>query len=99
MAPMAGKEYTSGRTIGEDNAAQPLEIMLEKMREKNERLKASGHDELIEEEMIGARLYTGPMFEKCVDTPRPGCTRTHCRCAHCRCARALALCALIWMCR
>ena len=41
----------------------PLEAMLQAMEERcNVRLRAGGHSELIVEELVGGRLYTGPML-------------------------------------
>ena len=39
------------------------------MSEKNAQLKGMGEAELIEEELIGGRLYTGPMFMKYARAP------------------------------
>ena len=64
LTPVEGTKYSSGRTIGDDNSALPLEVILERMRAKNLELRAKGHTELVKEEVVGARLYTGPMFEK-----------------------------------
>ena len=42
-----------------------LEKMLERMEEQaNVQLRKEGHSELIEEELVGGRLYTGPMYAK-----------------------------------
>ena len=34
------------------------------LAEKNAILRELGHEELLHEEMIGGRLYTGPMYQK-----------------------------------
>jgi len=39
----------------------PYQALLALMEEQNGRLRSDGHEELIEEEVVGARLYTGPM--------------------------------------
>jgi len=45
--------------------ATPLATMLEQMEEKcNAKLREDEHSEMILEEMIGGRLYTGPMYIK-----------------------------------
>ena len=44
--------------------ATPLSDFDQKLEEKNTLLKAKQQEELIRDEMIGIRLYTGPMFEK-----------------------------------
>ena len=42
-----------------------LMAMMDQMEEKcNSKLRLSGHSEMILEEMIGGRLYTGPMYIK-----------------------------------
>jgi hypothetical protein len=64
VRPVDGKVYTSKRTIGADNSAQPIAVYYAKMAEKNRELRDKAHAELIEVEVVGARLYTGPMFEK-----------------------------------
>ena len=43
---------------------RPLEVMKQEMRLKNDELKKSGQDELIDEELIAGILYTGPLYEK-----------------------------------
>ena len=50
--------YSSGRK------GEPLNVFERKMDEKNRLLRAKGHAQLILVEVIGTRLYTGPMFEK-----------------------------------
>ena len=42
---------------------QPLEEYEALMADKNAQLQKAGHSPLIIEEVIAARLYTGPMFE------------------------------------
>jgi hypothetical protein len=59
IAPIEGKEYTSKRTIGASNSAQPIDVFYAKMAEMNRELRDQEHAELIEVEVIGARLYTG----------------------------------------
>jgi len=44
---------------------QPLDVMLHEMEEQcNVKLRAASHSELILEELVGGRLYTGPMYIK-----------------------------------
>ena len=44
---------------------QPLDAMLATMDEQcNSKLRMAGHAELILEELVGGRLYTGPMYYK-----------------------------------
>ena len=38
--------------------------MSEMEAKANEKLRAAGHSEMIREELVGGRLYTGPMYEK-----------------------------------
>jgi hypothetical protein len=39
-----------------------LELMLQRMEvDCNEKLRAAGHSELIKEELVGGRMYTGPV--------------------------------------
>jgi hypothetical protein len=54
----AACRYSSGRK------GEPLNVFERKMDEKNRLLRAKGHAQLILVEVIGTRLYTGPMFEK-----------------------------------
>ena len=56
--PEEGKQYSSGRV------GTPLTVFEELMARKNARLKEKGLALMIIEELIGARLYTGPLFEK-----------------------------------
>ena len=64
------EEYTErGGDFREKNPewcrkAIPLAFYEEKMRAKNEELKNSGQTELILEELVAGRLYSGPMYEK-----------------------------------
>ena len=59
--PEEGKQYSSGR-IG-----MPLAVFEALMRDKNALLAKKGHTELILEEVVGARLYTGCVMHH---TPR-----------------------------
>ena len=43
---------------------QPPEAFAEVLRAKNTLLRAAGHSELMVEEQIAGRLYTGPVYEK-----------------------------------
>ena len=43
---------------------KPLAVFHGKMRRLNERLAAKGHVPLITEELVGGRLYTGPLYVK-----------------------------------
>ena len=44
---------------------KPLDELLELLEVKaNARLRAEGHAEVIKEELLGGRLYTGPMYQK-----------------------------------
>jgi hypothetical protein len=59
-------QYSSSRT------GTPLAVFVKLMDEKNALLKGKGLAPMMEEELIGARLYTGPLFEKynrCGDPP------------------------------
>ena len=58
LEPIPGKTYTSDRTMGAKCSAQPIQVIYEKMREKNKELRAKEHEELIEEEVVAARLYS-----------------------------------------
>ena len=45
---------------------KPLAELMELMESHaNERLRAGGHSEMIVEELVGGRLYTGPMVGCC----------------------------------
>ena len=44
--------------------ALSLDELKHRMTQQNERLRAQDHAPLCEEEVIGARLYSGPMYEK-----------------------------------
>lgn len=46
-----------------------LEAFSEAREDTASQLKAAGSSALVDTEFIAARLYTGPMFEKCVCTP------------------------------
>ena len=46
------------------NHAQPLAFYAVRMDAQNARLKSKGHTAMTVEELVGGRLYTGPMFEK-----------------------------------
>ena len=69
VAPKEGVEYAEREGYRESHAtwcrvARPLKQLLEDMETKcNERLRKDGHSELIKEELVAGRLYTGPVRE------------------------------------
>ena len=71
VEPEEGFEYSSGR-IG-----TPLAVFLKLMDEKNALLRERGLALMVEVELIGARLYTGPLYEK-----YNRCTLARCGKAH-----------------
>ena len=58
VEPEAGRAYSSGRV------GTPLGVYQSKMATVNERLRARDGAQLIIEEAVGARLYTGPMVRR-----------------------------------
>jgi len=68
--PGARRSCASGRSLeellGSANKRQPLPhaAFCERMRRHNEKLRQHGLAELLEEELIGGRLFTGPMNAK-----------------------------------
>lgn len=69
-APEAGVEYPERAGYRERHSEwcrvpTPLSVLLQAMEEKcNEKLRADSHSEMILEELVGGRLYTGPMYIK-----------------------------------
>ena len=70
VAPEKGAEYPERLGYKENHPTwcrvpMTIEQMMDQMEEKcNSKLRLSGHSEMILEEMIGGRLYTGPMYIK-----------------------------------
>ena len=58
VEPEEGRKYSSGRK------GTPLKVFEALMAVRNNELRESKHAQMIVEELVGARLYTGPMFEK-----------------------------------
>ncbi|KOO33679.1 ankyrin repeat protein [Chrysochromulina tobinii] len=70
VCPKKGEEFPERPGYAENNklwcrVPTALEEMLKAMEEKcNALLRKDGHSELIKEELVGGRLYTGPMYVK-----------------------------------
>ena len=68
VRPQPGKNYPERRDLQlkPKLRRQPLppEALDEVRRIKNKQLRAAGHSELMVEEQIAGRLYTGPIYEK-----------------------------------
>ena len=70
VCPVAGKAYPERAGYAQAHPewcrrARPLNQMLADMEVQcNEKLRKAGHSELIREELIGGRLYTGPCYAK-----------------------------------
>lgn len=62
VAPSEASDDGSFAIPGRNN--EPLAFYLERMGEKNAQLQAAGQAPMLEEELIAARLYSGPMFAK-----------------------------------
>ena len=67
-----GADEKKSRRLARDARRQimPLKEYEDKMNEKNAQLREKDLDPLIEEELIAARLYTGPMYSKYNDVLR-----------------------------
>ena len=69
-SPEAGRDYPERQGYRAHHPAwcrvpQKLAVMLQAMEDKcNARLRPQGHSEMIVEELVGGRLYTGPMYVK-----------------------------------
>ena len=70
IAPVKGKQYPERESYRAEHpewcrAVQPMDRSLELMEtECNAKLRKAGHSELIKEELVGGRMYTGPMVTK-----------------------------------
>ena len=68
VCPQKGKAYPEREDVrGRPELCRrplPPEEFEGSLRLKNKQLRAAGHPELMVEEQIGARLYTGPIYEK-----------------------------------
>ena len=70
VAPKRKKEYAErGGDFRSKHSewcrqALPLPLYEARMARVNDKLQKAGHEPLIKEELVGGRLYTGPMFEK-----------------------------------
>ena len=56
--------YPGQRTPGGENAPEELDRVLHRMAAKNQALSDGGHDQMLKEELIAARIYSGPMYVK-----------------------------------
>ena len=65
IAPQAGREYPDRREFAQNDprrrVPQSIELLLPKMEQQNQILKANQHTQMVREELIAAKLYTGPM--------------------------------------
>jgi hypothetical protein len=63
----------------------------------NEKMRKAGHNEMIREECVAGRLYTGPMYIKYASVGRSAHRPPHRRlpCAHHRAAWWLSLCVQV----
>ena len=64
--PKDGKKYAEREQLRPDwrRGAMRVDELKRRMAGRNEVLVAAGHTELCVEEVVGGRLYTGPMYEK-----------------------------------
>ena len=72
MAPQAGQVYPDRASFAPDDsrrrAPQAIEELVPVMEERNKRLLANKQSVMVMDELIAAKLYTGPMCGAC---PRP----------------------------
>lgn len=66
VSPVEGRTYPerAGLSPPMHRSVRPLQELLPHMEERNRRLLAAKHCPMCEEELLGGRLYTGPMYEK-----------------------------------
>ena len=64
VAAARASQTGSGQRLEPEFARKPLspDEVWAKMAPKNEALREAGHAELLREEVVGGRLYTGPMY-------------------------------------
>ena len=75
MAPQAGQVYPDRASFAPDDARrrapQAIEELLPAMEERNKRLEANKQTPMVRDELIAAKLYTGPMCGACPHPPAP----------------------------
>ena len=52
-------------------APRPLELFYDRLHQTNEMLLAEDAPQLLKEELVAGRLYTGPMYMKCAPCQSP----------------------------